>query len=197
VPARACWFNSSRAQLKQKALRPAGGLFRFRCHSKRLSVGCSNRRRTPLGERSPRRRPRGDRGAHCRPPSGYPTSHYKTLGWILLANGKKAEARAAFEKAIEPLKQPDGSYDFAKATCDHLTAAYFLDMISEERYLDRFAKKDVVKWGENQDVNVSFPWFYIGQRREIEGKRAAAIEAYKHSVETASRTPHPTFPPGD
>src|SRR5689334_2232609 len=29
VPARACWFNSSRAQLIEKALRPPEGLFLF------------------------------------------------------------------------------------------------------------------------------------------------------------------------
>ena len=29
MPARACWFNSSRAQFMQKALRPPEGLFRF------------------------------------------------------------------------------------------------------------------------------------------------------------------------
>ena len=124
-------------------------------------------------------------------------SYPKTLGWVLLANGKKEAARAAFEKAIEPLKQPDGSYDLTKASGDHLTAAYFLDMISEERYLDRFAKKDVVKWGENQDVNVSFPWFYIGQRREIEGKAQPQSKPtntqLKHRHERRTRP----FPLGD
>jgi serine/threonine protein kinase/predicted negative regulator of RcsB-dependent stress response len=127
------------------------------------------------------------------PPSGYPKSHFKTLGWVLLANGKKQEARAAFEKAIEPLKRTDGSYDFANATGDHLTAAYFLDLVSEEEYVQRFAKQDVDKSSETQDVNISFPWFYIGQRREIEKKRAAAVEAYKRSVGIPSRTPHPTL----
>jgi hypothetical protein len=49
-----------------------------------------------------------------------------------------------------------------------MTAAYFLDLISEHDYAWHFA---------SDKQNVCFPYFYIAQRREIEGKMEAAIRS--------------------
>ena len=103
-------------------------------------------------------------------------AHYyqKSLGWCLLAQGKDDEARKAFHKALKALLRKDGTYDLKNADADHLTAAYFLNMISEQEYVNRVAADN--KLG-------SFAWFYVGQRREIEGDTKSAIEAYERCVD--------------
>jgi predicted negative regulator of RcsB-dependent stress response len=111
-------------------------------------------------------------------------SLYKTLGLAQLVRGQKQEARNAFHAALESTKRGDGDFDLTKANPDELTAAYFLDLLSEKDYVERL-KAD--------EQTASFPWFYIGQRREIEGNREAAIEAYKRcvafvNVESAQRS---------
>ena len=111
---------------------------------------------------------------------------YKSLGWSLLAQGKQDEARAAFGEALKSLRQADGNYDLGSAAdADHLTAAYFLDLISEKQYVDRLADDDLL---------AGFPWFYVAQRREIGGQPQQAIAAYKRCVDLGSQsTPQKAF----
>jgi len=104
-------------------------------------------------------------------------SFYKTLGWAQLARGQAQEARTAFLAALQSIKRRDGDFDLTRANPDELTAAYFLDLLTEKDYVERLK-------GDEQTTN--FPWFYIGQRREIDGNRAAAIEAYKRCVEVVN-----------
>ena len=108
---------------------------------------------------------------------GIANYYQKSLGWCLLAQGKDGEARKAFHEALKDLRRDDGTYDLEKADSDQLTAAYFLNIISEREYVTRVTVD--TKFGY-------FPWFYVGQRREIEGKKAAAIEAYKRCVESGT-----------
>ena len=114
-----------------------------------------------------------------RPRIGYAThrSLYKTLGWAQLSRGQEQEARKAFQAALQSIKRGDGDFDLDRANPDELTAAYFLDLLTEKDYVERLKRNE-------QTTN--FPWFYIGQRREIEGNRAAAIEAYKRCVEVVN-----------
>ena len=100
--------------------------------------------------------------------------YFKSLGLSLLAQGKTKEARQAFQDALKDQRRDDGKYDLEKASPDGLTVAYFLDLISEEQYVNRLA---------NDEKLACFPWFFIGQRREIEGKRDAAIKAYERCVD--------------
>lgn len=106
---------------------------------------------------------------------------YKSLGWCLLAQGKDEEARQAFEEALNDHRSGDGTYDLAKADPDHMTAAYFLDLISEQQYAEHLAADKRM---------ACFPWFYVGQRREIEGEPDAAIAAYERCVELATDGAH-------
>ncbi len=99
---------------------------------------------------------------------------YKSLGLCLLAQCKTDESRQAFQEVLKDRKRKDGTYDLEKADPDQLTAAYFLDLITEQAYIERFAS----------DKRLScFPLFYIAQRREIEGKKDEAIKAYERCVE--------------
>ena len=108
---------------------------------------------------------------------------YKSLGLCLFASGKSDEGRKACERVLSdcPRKQ-DGAYDLGAADPDQMTAAYFLDLISEEQYIEHFAADERL---------ASFPWFYAAQRREIEGHEDAAITAYERCVELGDRDdPH-------
>jgi tetratricopeptide (TPR) repeat protein len=99
--------------------------------------------------------------------------YQKSLGLALLHAGQPAEAKRVFEKAA-------GNADAWKrrpiinASLDAWTAAYFLDLVSEAEYTNNQAK---------DPSYACFPWFYIGQRMEIEGDRGKAIAAYRKSVE--------------
>jgi tetratricopeptide (TPR) repeat protein len=104
-------------------------------------------------------------------------SLYKTLGWAQLARGQAQEARNAFHAALQSIKRGDGDFDLTRANPDELTAAYFLGLLTEKDYVERLK-------GDEQTAN--FPWFYIGQRREMEGNRSAAIEAYNRCVEVVN-----------
>jgi hypothetical protein len=99
---------------------------------------------------------------------------YKSLGWCLLAQHKDVEARRAFEETLKELRNDDGTYDLQEADPDHLAAAYFLDLIPESEYVEKMAGDPKL---------ACFPWFYVAQRREIEGKRDAAVAAYERCVE--------------
>jgi tetratricopeptide (TPR) repeat protein len=106
----------------------------------------------------------------------------KSLAWCLLAQGKNDDARQAFHQAIKGLKRDDGTYDIEKANPDHMTAAYFLDIVNEQAYIDKYASDKRL---------ACFPWFYIAQRREIGGKSEDAVKAYERCVELgAGDNPH-------
>jgi hypothetical protein len=63
-------------------------------------------------------------------------------------------------------------------------SAYFLDLISEEEF---------VATTEDHKEQACYPWFYVGQRRELEGKPEAAIAAYQRSVELGGETAEKTW----
>ncbi|QEG37019.1 serine/threonine-protein kinase [Bythopirellula goksoeyrii] len=110
---------------------------------------------------------------------------YKSLGWCLLAQGKENEAKENFEKALATYRQSDGKYDLSQADPDEMTAAYFLDLVTEKEYTDHTADDERL---------ACFPWFYVAQRREIEGNQEAAIAAYRRSVELGeNETAHPVL----
>jgi tetratricopeptide (TPR) repeat protein len=102
----------------------------------------------------------------------------KSLGIALLAAGQPAEAKQAFQDALAAQRQEDGSYDLSQADIVVKTAAYFLDVLSEEAYATSV---------EVTGPQGCFPWFYIGQRKEIEHDLPAAIAAYNRSVELGDR----------
>jgi WD40 repeat protein len=99
-----------------------------------------------------------------------PRYMYKSLGWALLAGGKPDEAKQAFELALEGRRQSDGTFDLQRADPDSMTAAYFLDLISEDKYANHLHADERM---------ACFPWFYVAQRKEIEGDQAAAIASYR------------------
>jgi tetratricopeptide (TPR) repeat protein len=111
-------------------------------------------------------------------------SFQNSLGWCLLSRGKNKTAKHAFKKALEECQREDGTYDLETASPDHMTAAYFLDLVPEQQYVEHFA-------GDKRLA--CFPWFYIAQRREIEGKMPEAIKANERSVSLrADDDGHPT-----
>jgi len=104
--------------------------------------------------------------------------YQKSLGWALLQAGRPAEAKQAFAKAAGNAgawkRRP-----VVNASPDAWTAAYFLDLVSEAEYTNNQAR----------DASYAcFPWFYVGQRMEIEGERDKAIAAYRKSVELGERS---------
>jgi tetratricopeptide (TPR) repeat protein len=100
--------------------------------------------------------------------------YYKSLGRCLLAQGKVDEAQKAFQETLKECRRKDGTFDLEKADPDQMTAAYLLDLVTEQTYTEHFASDKKL---------ACFPWFYVGQRREIEGKKDAAIKAYERCVE--------------
>ncbi len=100
-----------------------------------------------------------------------------SLGCALGHCQRPHEAKAAFEKAISRFDQwsPQPPQD---ADPDHWTAAYFLDLVSQEQYTTRWRNHERYK-----ERFACFPWFYVGQRMEIEGKRDDAVAAYRKCVE--------------
>ncbi len=114
---------------------------------------------------------------------------YKSLGVALFAQGKSDEAKVAFRRAITPQWREDGMFDQRTAPLvdnwqsvasrqnagpDQITAAYFLDLVTQDQYTDHFRKDKRF---------ACFPWFFVGQRREIDGNREEAVNAYKRCVE--------------
>ena len=99
---------------------------------------------------------------------------YKTLGWALLAQGQTEAAKEAFERVLEPLRKEDGTYNLVRADADRMTCAYFLDLVTEEEYVNHLKSRKLL---------VCYPWFYIAQRKEIEGHGEAAIAAYQRCLE--------------
>lgn len=104
--------------------------------------------------------------------------YYKSLGWAELAAGHAAEATKAFQTAVKGMG--DWSDKGAiEPSIDGWTAAYFLDLVTQQEYTDRWQKVPGF---------AAFPWFYVGQRMEIEGHKDAAIEAYRKSVELGKKS---------
>lgn len=99
---------------------------------------------------------------------------YKSLGWCLLAQHKSEDARKAFEEVLKDRRREDGTYNLEKANPDQITAAYFLDAVTEQAYIAHLASDKRL---------ACFPWFYVAQRREIEGNRDAAVKAYERCIE--------------
>ena len=61
----------------------------------------------------------------------------------------------------------------ADADPDEWTAAYFLSRVTREQYTSHFS----------QSATPSFPWFYVGQLMEIQGKPDAAELAYQKAAD--------------
>jgi tetratricopeptide (TPR) repeat protein len=102
--------------------------------------------------------------------------YQKSLGWALRSEGRTEAAEAAFKSVLAGME--DWSSPPSKADPDHWTAAYFLDLVTAEQYAERWRNDARFK-----EKFACFPWFYIGQRMEIEGRREGAVEAYRKSVE--------------
>jgi tetratricopeptide (TPR) repeat protein len=98
----------------------------------------------------------------------------KSLAWCLLVQGKDDDARQAFQESIKELKRDDGGYNLEQAEPDQMAAAYFLNLVSEQAFIDKYASNTRF---------ACFPWFYIAQRHEISGKKDEALKAYQRCVE--------------
>ncbi|MCO6042666.1 serine/threonine-protein kinase [Aeoliella sp. ICT_H6.2] len=111
--------------------------------------------------------------------------YQKSLGWALYALGDKEAAEHTFRNLLAPLGQPakggTTDYDLANGDRNQWTAAYFLQWVSTEEYVNQWTKLQP----ENQRQD-SFVWFYVGQRNELDGQIEDAEEAYRKSVETAN-----------
>ncbi len=103
--------------------------------------------------------------------------YHKSLGWALARSGRMEEARAAFKVVIGSLDAWPPAAE-AVADPDHWTAAYFLDLVTQDQYAERWRKD--ARFAEKF---ACFPWFYIAQRMEMEDKPEEAITAYRKSVE--------------
>jgi hypothetical protein len=100
-------------------------------------------------------------------------SYFKSLGWALTASGKEAEARQPFMTAL-------GDTPIKSADPDQLVAAYFLDRINADEFVQLATPKSA--YGE------TFARFYIGQRLWWGGEREAARDQYKRAVDAAKKS---------
>jgi hypothetical protein len=101
-----------------------------------------------------------------------PRYFYKSLGWALLACGESEQAMAASSQVLGDESRWKTASPPANADPDEWTSAYLLSRVTQEQYTARFS----------QSANASFPWFYVGQLMEIQGKRDAAVLAYQNAV---------------
>ena len=101
-----------------------------------------------------------------------PPYYYKSLGWALLAGGESEQATAALSQVSGDESRWKAASPPADADPDQWTAAYFLSRVTQEQYTSHFT----------QSPNASFPWFYVGQLMEIQGKRDAAVLAYQKAI---------------
>ena len=83
---------------------------------------------------------------------------YKSLIWALLSSGRTKEAERVFDTQMHL----PGEFDDYAAAC----------------LLNRISAEELAKGYSDSYMNC-FPWFYVGQRKEIEGKRDEAIAAYR------------------
>lgn len=100
---------------------------------------------------------------------GLESYYYKSLGLALLLDGRRDQAAEAFEKSI-------GKTKLESADVDQWVAAYFLDRVSEADFLERAAREP--------GVTEAFAWYFIGMRREAEGKPVEAATAYRSALKT-------------
>lgn len=116
-------------------------------------------------------------------------ARYKTLGWVLLGQGRQDEAKEAFKQVYALTGITTG--DQAAGACpDPCTAGYFLDMVSQDRFVDRW--QGIMNLGSRLDP---WPWFFIGIRLELEGRIDEARTAYRECeklgrMPNAHRTAH-------
>jgi hypothetical protein len=102
-----------------------------------------------------------------------PRYYYKSLGWALLAgDGESEQAAAALRNALGDESRWKAASLPADADPDEWTAAYLLSRVTQEQYTSHFS----------QSASPSFPWFYVGQLMEIQGKRDAAVLAYQTAI---------------
>jgi tetratricopeptide (TPR) repeat protein len=101
------------------------------------------------------------------------------LGLILSAQGRFDEAGKAFRDALAANRQHDGTFQLFWADHIEMTAAYFLDLVTEDEFAARL---------KDDEVLACYPWFYIGQRKELQGDREGALAAYRRSVELGDDT---------
>lgn|GEM_PF-1504706 len=107
---------------------------------------------------------------------GEGAGYQKSLGWALLQAGRKEEAKVVLEAALAGFEDWPATSD--KASPDHWTAAFLLGKVPEDEYTRRYNRVSML--GYRLDC---LPWFYVGQRREMEGHREEAITAYRACVE--------------
>jgi WD40 repeat protein len=105
-----------------------------------------------------------------------PPYYYKSLGWALLACGESEQATAALSHALGEEARWGAASPPADADPDQWTAAYLLSRVSQEQFTSRFS----------QSAYPSFPWFYVGQLSEIQGKPDAARLAYAKAMTLGS-----------
>jgi tetratricopeptide (TPR) repeat protein len=98
--------------------------------------------------------------------------YQKSLGWALLATGKKKEGLQALEKALGDV-QPE------KADLDQLVAAYFLSKIDDSKFVD--LARPLSKKG------AAFAWYYIGHKRALDGEASAAKAAFESALKQAEQ----------
>lgn len=106
---------------------------------------------------------------------------HKVLGLAHLQCGRHEEAARALEKAIPVEGGPAGQ----NWCVDAWTAAYFLDRVTGEQFVQRWADRAVC-FGQLGPL----PWYYIGLRLELENKPLEAREAYGKAVK-AGRVSNP------
>jgi tetratricopeptide (TPR) repeat protein len=106
---------------------------------------------------------------------------YLVLARCFAAAGKQREARETFITVLADQLQQDGEYDLAGADFNERLAAYFLDLLAEEQ---------LVSEGAEHPSDTEVLWFYIGQRRELEGAVERAQAAYSRCVDRSVGIPH-------
>jgi hypothetical protein len=102
-----------------------------------------------------------------------PGYYYKSLGWGLVAAGKREEAAGELRRALSGGSATRPATRPASGDADEWTAAYFLDLVSKQQFTARWEQTKVG----------GMVWFYVGHRAEIEGRAEEAIAAYRKSVE--------------
>ena len=133
--------------------------------------------------------PEGAMGVVLNRPSPVPVAdavpHLGTLveegGLVFVGGPLQPEAVVALAELDDPelaAATALGSVGYLRADADpdEWTAAYLLSHVTQEQYTAHF----------NQSPNASFPWFYVGQLMEIQGKLDAAVLAYQKAMSLGS-----------
>jgi len=102
---------------------------------------------------------------------------HRTLGWALLHCGRKDQARAALRRVIGDADRWS-AHPPSTASRYEWSAAYLLGLVTQHEYAAHH---------EASDAFACYPWFFIGQRMEMEGDPSAAIKAYRRCVELGRR----------